>query len=142
VFETLAVGLIALIAGGELRLSLLRRGLSSVAGMIVGHLLVVGPLAFGFIAIISGLVPSLRMPGLGGLTPTQLVAIGVTVASVVIAAPPAATVAVVAETRSAGPITGVIMAAVVLMDVVIVVLFSVSSTIAAQMLGLSESGEL
>lgn len=142
VFETLAVGLIALIAGGELRLSLLRRGLSSVAGMIVGHLLVVGPLAFGFIAIISGLVPSLRMPGLGGLTPTQLVAIGVTVASVVIATSPAATVAVVAETRSAGPITGVIMAAVVLMDVVIVVLFSVSSTIAAQMLGLSESGEL
>ena len=142
VFETLAVGLIALIAGGELRLSLLRRGLRSVAGMIAGHLLVVGPLAFAFIAVISGLVPSLRMPGLGGLSTTQMVAIGVTVAAVVIATSPAATVAVVAETRSSGPVTGVVMAAVVLMDVVIVILFSVASTVAAQMLGLSEGGEL
>lgn len=142
VFETLAVCLIALIAGGELRLALLRRGLRSIFGMIAGHLVIVGPLAFGFIAAISGLIPNIRMPGVDTLGTTQIMAVSVAVASVVIATSPAATVAVVAETRASGPVTGVIMASVVLMDVVIVVLFSVSSTVAAQMLGVSAGGEL
>src|SRR5690606_14009650 len=113
---TLAVGLIALIAGGELRFGLLRRGLRSIFGMIGGHLAVVGPLAFGFIAVISGLVPALRMPGVSELGTSQIMAMAVAVGAVVIATSPAATVAVVAETRAAGPVTGVVMAAVVLMD--------------------------
>ena len=142
VFETLAVGLIALIAGGELRFGLLRRGGRSILGMIGGHLVVVGPLAFGFIAVISGLVPALRMPGVSDLGTSQIIAMAVAVGAVVIATSPAATVAVVAESRAAGPVTGLVMASVVLMDVVIVVVFSIASTVASQMLGLSAGGEL
>lgn len=142
VFETLAVCLIALIAGGELRLGLLRRGVRSIGGMLAGHLVVVGPLAVGFIAVISGLVPELRMPGVADLETSHIFAMAVAVGAVVISTSPAAAVAVVAETRAAGPVTGVVMASVVMMDVVIVVLFTVASTVAAQVLGISEGGEL
>lgn len=139
-FELLAVVLIAVTAGGEMRLSVLRQGFRSIAAMIAGHLLIVGPLAIGFVAAVSGVIPAVLMPGIPTLTTPQIVAMAVAVGAVVIATSPAATVAIVTETRARGPLTNIVMSAVVLMDVVIVVLFSIASTIAAQVLGLSNGG--
>ncbi len=142
-FEILAVALIALIAGGELKFAMLRRGFGSIIGMIGGHLLIVGPLAFAFIAGISGVIPGVpRLPGLTEMSSAGALAMAVVVGAVVISTSPAAAVAVVAETRSSGPLTGVVMGSVVLMDVVIVILFSVASTFAARTLGQEESGAL
>ncbi|MCC6874363.1 MAG: cation:proton antiporter, partial [Sandaracinaceae bacterium] len=138
-FAQLAVGLIALTAGGELRLALLRKGVASILGMIAGHLTVVGPLVFLFMAAVSGFVPSVRLPGLGPLDTGAMLAMSVVVGAVAISTSPAATVAVVAETRAGGPLTGVVLASVVLMDVVIVVLFTLASAVAGSLLG--QSGE-
>jgi Kef-type K+ transport system membrane component KefB len=141
-FRQLAVGLIALTAGGELRFALLKRGIRSIAGLIGGHLLVAGPLAFAFVLAVAGPIPAVRLPDLGPLDFAAALAMAAVVGAVVISTSPAATVAVVAESRSAGPVTSVVLASVVLMDVVIVVLFSVASTVAEQMLGRGEDTDL
>ncbi len=142
VFETLAVALIALAAGGQLRLAMLKRGTAQIAGMIGGHILGAGPIAFGFLLCISATVPALRMPGLEDVDLTTALAICSIVATVAISTSPAAAVAVVAETRARGPVTEMALAGVVLRDVFSVILFTVAVAIAGRELGHESSGNV
>lgn len=142
VFNTLAVALIALAAGGQLRIDLLKRGVAHIASMISGHILIAGPIAFGFLAAISAWIPELRLPGLEEVGTTEAIAMAAIVATVAIATSPAAAVAVVAETRARGPLTEMVLAGVVLRDVFSVVLFSVAGSLAGQALGQTSEGNV
>jgi Kef-type K+ transport system membrane component KefB len=137
-FNTLAVSLIALTAGGELKLKNLREGLRDILAVMAGHLgMVTAMMAlFGFI-IAGGIGPALALPflsgsgpAMGGLDPLGTVLLVALFAVVATATSPAATVAVITSAKAEGPVTSTSLAAVVLLEVVIVLLFGIIGAIA------------
>jgi Kef-type K+ transport system membrane component KefB len=140
ILKTLAIALIALTAGGELRLDGLRRGLRSIAGLLAGHTVVVFTLAT--VAAAFALGPLLSSLGAAPLDLGQTLAVAVLVGTVTTCVSPAVTIAVTTELRSEGPVTRTLLAAVVLQDVVIVVAFSLASVLAASALGLTADRDL
>lgn len=139
--NTLAVALIALTAGGELKLDQLRRGMRAIAGVLAGQLVTVLVITTGFFWLVSGAVPMLALPGLGDVSAAWL-PIGLTVGAISFATSPAATVAIINETGAKGPMTQTVMSSVVLKDVIVVVLFGVFSALAAQSMGQASEGSL
>src|SRR5690606_27777794 len=98
--DGLAVALIALTAGGELKLDAIRRGLRLVLRIIAAQtstiILLVGSLALA----ICGLVPELTLPGLEEIPHAAIFPLAALIAAVSLSASPAATIAVINETRS------------------------------------------
>nr|MDQ3037410.1 cation:proton antiporter [Myxococcota bacterium] len=139
---TLAVALIALTAGGELKIAALRRGFRAIVAVIAGQSVLVMLSVTGLVVLIGGAVPAIRLPGLGELSMTSVASLGAVVAAIALATSPSATIAVVTETRAKGPLTSLVLASVVLKDVVVVFFFSLASTIAVQALGVGESVDL
>lgn len=137
-FNTLAVSLIALTAGGELKIKNLRDGLKDILAVMGGHFGAVAIMMAIFGVLVSGVVsdaialPFLSGEGsaLGGLDPLGLALMIGLFGIVSIATSPAATVAVITSTRAEGPVTTTSLSAVVLMEVVIVLLFSIVGAIA------------
>lgn len=139
--ETLAVALIALTAGTELRLESLRRGVKTLLFMLFTPLVIVLGMIVLFFWLVSGTFEAVTLPGLsvpeGAFLPVAL-----TFATVAFATSPAVTIALVIQTRARGPMTTAVMNAVVLTDVVVVVLFGVASSWAIQTLGSGGDGNL
>ncbi len=132
--NTLAVALIALTAGGELKLDGLRKGLGAILGVLGVQLVTVLIVITLFFYAVSGAFPAIALPGLGALGPAVWW-IGLTVAAISFATSPAATIAVINETGAKGNMSRTVLSAVVIKDVVVVVLFGVFSALAAQSLG-------
>lgn len=128
--KTLAVGLIALTAGGELRIATLRKGLGTILGVLSGQVVVIILFCGAFVFAISGVIPAITLPGLGALDPSAALALGALVGAISIATSPAATIAVINDVKARGPVTTAVLSTVVLKDVVVVVLFSVIGTFA------------
>lgn len=139
--DTLAVALIAITAGGELKIASLRRGLSGILGVLTGQVVFVVGLSVLFVVAISGGVPQLAMPGFHSVATPVAAALGAVVGTISVATSPAATIAVINDSKASGPFTRNVLATVVLKDVVVVVLFSLASTWAVQMAGLSGADE-
>ncbi len=133
--NTLAVGLIALTAGGELKIGALRKGFAAIAAILGGQLVFVMVLVGAFVFAISGVIPSIVFPGLGELDTSGVLALGAVLGTVSLASSPSATIAVINDLRARGPVTGNVLATVIFKDVVLVVLFAVVTTLAAQTLG-------
>ncbi|MGE0789504.1 MAG: cation:proton antiporter [Sandaracinaceae bacterium] len=136
--NTLAVALIALTAGSELKLESLRKGLATILGVLGGQVVVIPIACVGFLLALSFLGDTVSVPGLGALGTTDAIWLGAILGSISLATSPAATIAVINDVRARGPLTSTLLATVVLKDVVVVVLFSVVSTFAVTALGLSE----
>ena len=130
--KTLAVALIALTAGGELKISSLRRGLGAILGVLGGQVMVILALSIAFVFAIGGFVPHLHLAGLGHLDINGALALGAVVGAISIATSPAATIAVINGQNARGPMTTSVLATVVLKDVVVVILFSIFATFASQ----------
>jgi Kef-type K+ transport system membrane component KefB len=115
----LAVALIAFLAGAELRWEELRdRGIALLkvmsAELLLGFVALAGTLYAG-----RGFVPFMR-----GLPAPQAIAVAVLVASIAIVHSPAVTMALLTETRARGPVARTTLGVVLLTDVVVVLLFS------------------
>jgi len=134
--DTLAVALIALTAGGELKLESLKRGFRVISSILAAQLVSIGVLMTGFFWLISGAVPFIALPGLQGLPMMAALAVGGMVASVSLATSPAATIAVIMESRAEGPMTRNVLSVVVLKDVIVVVAFAVAQVVVAQQIGM------
>jgi len=134
--DTLAVALIALTAGGELKLEGLKKGLRAISSIMMAQIVSIGALMTGFFWLISGAVPYVGLPGIEGLPMMAALAIGGMVASVSLATSPAATIAVIMESRAEGPMTRNVLSVVVLKDVIVVVAFAVAQVIVAQQIGM------
>jgi len=134
--DTLAVALIALTAGGELKLDGLKRGLRAISSILAAQLVAIASLMTGFFWLISGAVPFIGLPGVEGLPTMAALAVGGMVASVSLATSPAATIAVIMESKAEGPMTRNVLSVVVLKDVVVVVAFAVAQVIVAQQVGM------
>ena len=135
-FDTLAVALIALTAGGELKIEGLKKGFRAISSILAAQIVSVGVLVTSFFWLISGAVPYVGLPGIEGLTMTAALAVGAMVASVSLATSPAATIAVIMESRAAGAMTRNVLSVVVLKDVVVVVAFAVAQVVVAQQIGI------
>lgn len=123
--SALAVALIAFLAGSELRWEELRdNGIALLKVMTV-------ELVLGFLALTAalyaghGFVPFMR-----SLPPAQVLAVSVLVASIAIVHSPAVTMALLTETRARGPVARTTLGVVLLTDVVVVLLFSGTLTVA------------
>lgn len=136
-FDTLAVALIALTAGGELKLEALRKGFRAIAGVLAAQVVSIVVLVTAFVWLISGVVPFVALPGIEGLPMAASLAVGAMVASVSLATSPAATIAVIMESRASGPMTQNVLSVVVLKDVVVLVAFAIAGYFAAQQLGVT-----
>ncbi|MGD8606627.1 MAG: cation:proton antiporter, partial [Myxococcales bacterium] len=136
-FDTLAVALIAITAGGELKLDGLRKGLRTISSVLAAQIVSVGVLVTGFFWLISGVVPFVGLPGIEGLPTAAALAVGGMVASVSLATSPAATIAVIMESRAAGAMTRNVLSVVVLKDVVVVMAFAVAQVFVANQLGVA-----
>lgn len=136
-FNTLAVALIALAAGGEIELEGLRKGIRTIASLLGALALSIGALITPFFWLISGVVPFIALPGLEGLPTAAAFAVAAMMATVALSTSPAATIAIIMESRASGPLTKNVLSVVVLIDLVVLVAFAITVAFAAQRLGVA-----
>jgi Kef-type K+ transport system membrane component KefB len=118
--DGLALGLIALSAGGELRLAAVRRHRRTLAAVIVGQ---VGLVFAGVTALVLAGAPLFAW--LDALHAGRLVAAALLFAAIATANSPATALAIIQEARSRGPVTDVVLAVTVVKDAVVISLFTV-----------------
>lgn len=140
--ETLAVALIAITAGGELKIETLKSGLRAILSILVVQLILVLGAIVGLFYVMSGAFPALTLPGLGEIGREAVIPIGLMLGAIGFATSPAATIAVINETGSKGPMSRTVLSTVVLKDVFVIVLFGIFSALALQALGGSSDGNL
>ncbi len=119
VFEELALGLIALTAGGELHVASLRRRWKVIVGITASHAAGI----FLCAATIFWLVLHI-FPFLGTLSPAQTAAAAALIGIITVAKSPATTIAVITEMQAAGNLVDTVLGITVLKDIVILILFT------------------
>lgn len=120
--NTLALGLIALSAGGELKVAILKRVWRSVTSLalIKSSLIIVLVAGSFFLANDFGLVPFLA-----GADVQVVFFASIIVGILGIGTSPATTIAIVNETESEGPLTEITLGLAVVKDVMIIILLAV-----------------
>jgi Kef-type K+ transport system membrane component KefB len=116
-----ALTFIALLAGAELKLSMLReriRGLSWVVLMqVVPGLLLVSGLFFPVL---------LYLPTLQHFATGQIAAMSLLLGIIAIAVSPSTTVAVIVEARAGGPVKDTVLGVTMVLDVIVILIFTVT----------------
>ncbi|MCB9691218.1 MAG: cation:proton antiporter [Alphaproteobacteria bacterium] len=129
--NTLALALICLTAGGELKIEALRRGLGRILAILGAQTVTIFVGVIAMFLMVSGRVPLMPVfEPLKGLDLSATIALGAVLASVSLATAPAATIAIINSTKAKGPMTDDVLPVVVLKDVIVVVAFSAASVIA------------
>ena len=125
-----ATAVIALEAGSELQLESVRRVARTLRAItlfaVVGAMFVLG----GTLYLLRDLLPFI-----GTLGTEQALAVAMVLGVALSAQSPAVVMALLAEMRSAGPVSEIILASVVVADLVVIVCFSIASAIAGAVLG-------
>lgn len=130
----LAIGLIALMAGGELRVKQLKKDIKAILLIIVSQLVIILPvvlLSFGFgygLFLDSATVPDL----------TILIALGLLIGTLAVGNSPAISVNIVQDTRSQGPMTNLNLGVTIAKDLVVVVAVAVATAISIQVITSAE----
>ncbi|HVS62318.1 MAG TPA: cation:proton antiporter [Thermoanaerobaculia bacterium] len=126
----IALGLIALTAGGELRIAELRPRLRAIGWVTVLQTAVV----FGvMVAALLLLDRSLELTLTAGATSAEVLAMALILGLIGVANSPASTVAVINEARARGPLTTLALGVTVVKDVVVVVLIAVTLALVGAM---------
>ncbi len=118
-FEELALGLIALTAGGEFRVAALARDWRLLASVTVSH-------AVLLLAGVTGVMWLVlqRVPLLGPLGPREVLAGAALLGVIAVAKSPATTIAVITESRARGPLVDAVLGVTIVKDLVIILLFT------------------
>ena len=124
-----SLAFIAFAAGAELRYRELKSRLRSIGWVTLGLL------AVTFAAVVAAVLALAdRMPFVAGLGPSGRLVVALLAASVLIARSPSSAIAVVNELRARGPFTKTVLGVTVVMDVVVIVVFGLNSSIAGALL--------
>jgi Kef-type K+ transport system membrane component KefB len=125
IFEELALGLIALTAGGEFRLAAVRRRIRPLLAVTAAH-------TIGILFFVAGtLWVVLRMtPLLGEITPAESVVAVALLGVIAVAVSPSTTIAVIAELRARGEMVETVLSVTIVKDLVILLLFTLVNTAA------------
>ncbi len=118
-FEELALGLIALTAGGELRAQAVRERIRVLLAVTLGH--TVGVLAV--VAVLTWAALAV-LPVLGPLTAGQRLAAAALLGVISVAVSPSTTIAIITETRARGELVDTVLGVTILKDVLILLLFT------------------
>jgi len=122
VVKGLAVSLIALVAGTELQLGLIRRVGAKVAALCVGVCGVTFLVGFGALFALKPFLPFLA-----SMTVPQALAVSALVSTVVVSFSPTVTIAIVQETSARGTFTEFLMALVIIGDLYVMVAFAIAA---------------
>jgi Kef-type K+ transport system membrane component KefB len=130
IFNGVAIALIALTAGVELDLRMMKpllRSINWLAAVAVG----------GTICLITlaALLLHRQLPFLHALTLLQIIAVCAVLGVTMVAQSPAVVVALQSEMASDGPLTRTVLGVVVMSDLLVIVLFAIVSSIAKSLLG-------
>lgn len=131
--NSLAISVIALTAGGEIRLSFIRKSLKAVLSVLtvqVAAVLAVAGAAGWY--IVAQLAPE------GSLTPAAHVMVALVIGSIATASSPAVVIAVINEMGAKGPFPQSVLAVTVCKDMALVVLFAI--LLAAASAALQDNG--
>lgn len=131
----LALALIALQAGAELTLPMLKRSWRSLVFASLSHLLIIAGGMVGVFFLLSRF-----MGPIAGLSVGGIVAIGLVWGAMAVSKAPADTLAILGETRSKGPMAEHALGVVVLLDVLVLVLFAVAMMVARSTIDPSSGG--
>ncbi|MCC7381728.1 MAG: cation:proton antiporter [Deltaproteobacteria bacterium] len=121
----LALALIALQAGAELTTEMIRRGFKSMVASTVVQA-ATQPILIGAAFVLL----ARQLPFTRELSLTQLIALGGVWGVIALSKSPAATLALIGETRSSGPLTEHVLSVVVLLDAVVLALFALALELA------------
>lgn len=130
-----ALGLIALTAGGELKLSVVRTKLRSLMWIISAHVLLVTTVVG---AVMLGVFVAFDV--LGTRSPPALFAAALLLGVSAVAKSPATTIAIIQEYQPKGPMTDVVLAVTVAKDIVVVTVFTVALAAAVTLVDPHPSG--
>ncbi|MBW2713091.1 MAG: cation:proton antiporter, partial [Deltaproteobacteria bacterium] len=133
----LAIALIALTAGGEIRIDFLRSHFRKVSVILLVHM--------GFLMAAVGTAVWLArgsVPFLADLTPITVAVIAILCSVVMVAKSPAVTIAMINDYKAVGPLSQMTLVITVLKDLLLIVMFSIAMAVSKGLLGNSEiSGE-
>ena len=127
--DQISLGFIAFAAGGELYLKELKSRIKSIAWITIGLVIVTFTLTSATLFFLSGTIAF--MADLPGKT---RVAICILAGAILVARSPSSAIAIVNELRAKGPFTQTALGVTIIMDVVVIVLFAVNSSIADALL--------
>lgn len=128
--EGIAVALIALTAGGELRIEWVRRQARALTLITLTQVVFVAVGVVGLLLALRSFIPFMPADDL-----VEALVIAFVFGALAIASSPTVTIAVIAETKSEGPVTRTVLGVTVLKDVCVIVLFAVALTVARDVLG-------
>ncbi len=124
-FEEVALGLIALTAGGELRLRRMKARLKPLLAITATH-------TVGILVAVAGVMALVLAAGpfLGELEWPQVAAAAALLGVIAVAVSPATTVAIITELEAEGEVTETVLGVTILKDLVILLLFTVVAALA------------
>ncbi len=127
--DMMALAFIALAAGSELHLREVRNQFKGIVSILLGQTLVV--LLLGIVAV---LVLAPYIPFLQGMTRSQVLAVGILTATIMVARSPSSAYAIIKELRARGPFTQKVLGVTVLKDALVIVVFALGTSVAAILL--------
>ncbi|MDF1571477.1 MAG: cation:proton antiporter [Bacteroidales bacterium] len=125
----LALAFIAYAAGAELYLKDIRIHVRSIAWNTFGQVMIT--FVFGTIGV---LLLSDFIPFMKDMSSGNKVAVAMLVASIFVARSPSSAIAIISELRAKGPFTQIVMGVTILKDVLVILLFSISLSIAVNII--------
>lgn len=127
--ETLTVGVIGTLGGGELILDDLKDQIGTIIGICAAFFLLIVPVTAGAVYGLTVYAPSL-VPFLQTAPSTTVFAVALLFGVFGFAMSPAATLAIIQETRSSGKFTSLVLGVVIVADVVLVASFLITQAFA------------
>jgi Kef-type K+ transport system membrane component KefB len=127
--DGLALSLIALTAGGEMKIKKLKKQFKTIASIVVFQTLII---LIGFLFL--GLIGRYFIPFFGGMSLLQLFAFSLLLGTLMTPTSPATTIAVMTETRSSGKFTDLILGSAVVKDFFVIVIFSFTLSFSKSMI--------
>ena len=124
--NSFALGFIGFSAGGHFQLADMRAVLPNASVILLSNVIVMVPGAFALIYAFGGPF----IPFFETITVQQRVAACLLYACLAVARSPSSAIALIAELNARGPFTSTVLAVTVIMDVVVVMLFSITLTVA------------
>ncbi|MCK5678098.1 MAG: cation:proton antiporter, partial [Flavobacteriaceae bacterium] len=131
----IALSIIAFSAGAELYLDDLRSRLKSIKWMTIGQLVITFTLSSIIIFFIAD-----NIPFMSEMDMSSKIAVSILFGTIFVARSPSSAIAVINEMRANGPFTKTVMGVTVLKDVLVIILFAISFSIAKALVNGEEMG--
>jgi len=133
----IALAIIAFSAGAELYLSELRSRINSIKWMTIGQLVITFVLSSLAIYFLADLIPFMA-----DLSSKSKIAIAILFGTIFVARSPSSAIAVINEMRATGPFTKTVIGVTVLKDVLVIILFAITYSLAKAFINNEEIGFL